>query len=119
MGLVSEIERLNAQACERVCACAHVCASVRTSLRVRVRASVRPRGERACACERESVRARASERESERALMLVQVLSGSDWGNLLLWEGNLIKCEVRRPGGAKCHEGSIEVSARARARATA
>ena len=25
-----------------------------------------------------------------------KVLSGSDWGNLLLWEGNLIKCQIRR-----------------------
>ncbi|KAL1522827.1 hypothetical protein AB1Y20_017796 [Prymnesium parvum] len=37
------------------------------------------------------------------------VLSGSDWGNLLIWEGNLIKCEICRTGGINCHEGSIEV----------
>ena len=38
-----------------------------------------------------------------------KVLSGSDWGNLLLWEGNLIKCELRRVGGGNCHNGSIDV----------
>ena len=38
-----------------------------------------------------------------------KVVSGSDWGSLLLWEGNLIKCEVTRPNGVRCHDGSIEV----------
>ena len=38
-----------------------------------------------------------------------KVVSGSDWGSLLLWEGNLIKCEVTRPNGVRCHAGSIEV----------
>ena len=38
-----------------------------------------------------------------------KVVSGSDWGSLLLWEGNLIKCEVTRPNGIRCHDGSIEV----------
>lgn len=38
-----------------------------------------------------------------------KVLSGSDWGNLLLWEGGLIKCEIRKSAGANCHSGTIEV----------
>mmetsp|Transcript_6350 Transcript_6350/g.17872 ORF Transcript_6350/g.17872 Transcript_6350/m.17872 type:complete len:1366 (-) Transcript_6350:515-4612(-) len=36
-----------------------------------------------------------------------KVLSGSDWGNFLLWNGNLIECEVCREGGAKCHDGAV------------
>lgn len=35
-----------------------------------------------------------------------KVLSGSDWGNLLLWEGNLIKCEIKGKFG-HCHAGAI------------
>ena len=48
-----------------------------------------------------------------------KILSGSDWGNLLLWEGNLIKCEIThgsvlpapsgKPSGLKCHAGAIDV----------
>ena len=38
-----------------------------------------------------------------------KVLSGSDSGNLLLWEGNLIKCEIQRSRGSKCHDGAIQV----------
>ena len=38
-----------------------------------------------------------------------KVLSGADSGNLLLWEGNLIKCEIRRAGGKGCHNGAIRV----------
>ena len=30
-----------------------------------------------------------------------------DWGNLVLWEGGLVKCEVRRAGGAPCHPGGV------------
>lgn len=36
-----------------------------------------------------------------------KVLTGSEWGNLLLWEGDLIKVQVCRKGGAPCHEGLI------------
>lgn len=32
------------------------------------------------------------------AICCHQVLSGSESGSLLLWEGNLIKCEVTQPG---------------------
>ncbi|XP_021065572.1 cilia- and flagella-associated protein 44 [Mus pahari] len=36
-----------------------------------------------------------------------KVLSGSEWGNLLLWEGSLIKVELCRTGMKSCHSGSI------------
>jgi len=36
-----------------------------------------------------------------------KVLSGSDWGNLLLWEGNLIKCEIKHANGGNCHAGPV------------
>ena len=39
-----------------------------------------------------------------------QVLSGSETGNLLMWEGNFIKTEVFRKGKKRCHEGDITVS---------
>ena len=35
------------------------------------------------------------------------MLSGSDWGNLLLWEGNLIKCEIKHANGGNCHAGPV------------
>ena len=37
-----------------------------------------------------------------------KVLSGSEWGNLLLWEGGFIKCELARKGRKPCHVGPIE-----------
>ncbi|KAK5851669.1 hypothetical protein PBY51_023206 [Eleginops maclovinus] len=37
-----------------------------------------------------------------------KVVSGSDWGNLLLWEGNAIKVEICRKGGGKCHAGMVQ-----------
>jgi WD40 repeat protein len=37
-----------------------------------------------------------------------KVLSGTEGGDLLLWEGNLIKAQFRRPGGERCHDGPIE-----------
>lgn len=37
----------------------------------------------------------------------LKVLSGSEWGNLLLWEGGLIKVELCRPGHKNCHNGPI------------
>lgn len=36
-----------------------------------------------------------------------KVLSGSETGELLLWEGNFIKIEVGRPDGARAHDGEI------------
>lgn len=40
-------------------------------------------------------------------LFLSQVVSGSEWGNMLLWEGGLIKVELCRKGGRTCHSGAI------------
>lgn len=41
-----------------------------------------------------------------------KVLSGTEYGTLLLWEGNLIKCVlyVDEEGMTKCHNGCINVS---------
>ncbi|KAM6162750.1 cilia- and flagella-associated protein 44 [Erethizon dorsatum] len=36
-----------------------------------------------------------------------KVLSGSEWGNLLLWEGSVIKVELCRTGTKSCHHGPI------------
>ncbi|XP_046281212.1 cilia- and flagella-associated protein 44 isoform X1 [Marmota monax] len=36
-----------------------------------------------------------------------KVLSGSEWGNLLLWEASLIKVELCRSGMKPCHHGPI------------
>lgn len=37
-----------------------------------------------------------------------QVVSGSEWGNMLLWDGGLIKVEICRKGGRTCHAGTIQ-----------
>ncbi|XP_056336376.1 cilia- and flagella-associated protein 44 [Danio aesculapii] len=37
-----------------------------------------------------------------------KVVSGSDWGNLLLWDAGLVKVEICRRGGRVCHSGSIQ-----------
>ncbi|XP_031554688.1 cilia- and flagella-associated protein 44-like isoform X2 [Actinia tenebrosa] len=37
-----------------------------------------------------------------------KVLSGSDWGNMLLWEGGLIKVEICKKGKKTCHQGMIQ-----------
>lgn len=36
-----------------------------------------------------------------------KVLSGCEWGNLLLWDGGLIKVEITRRGRRPCHTGPI------------
>ncbi|XP_064412807.1 cilia- and flagella-associated protein 44 [Latimeria chalumnae] len=36
-----------------------------------------------------------------------KVLSGSEWGNMLLWDGGLIKVELCRRGRKSCHVGPI------------
>ena len=36
-----------------------------------------------------------------------KVLSGCEWGNLLLWDGGLIKVEVTRRHGKTCHLGKV------------
>lgn len=37
----------------------------------------------------------------------LKVVSGTEWGNLLLWEGGLIKVELCQVGHKPCHEGHI------------
>ncbi|XP_071388965.1 cilia- and flagella-associated protein 44 [Centroberyx affinis] len=37
-----------------------------------------------------------------------KVVSGSEWGNMLLWDGDLIKVEICRKGGRTCHAGSVQ-----------
>ncbi|XP_067108345.1 LOW QUALITY PROTEIN: cilia- and flagella-associated protein 44 [Osmerus mordax] len=37
-----------------------------------------------------------------------KVVSGSAWGNMLLWDGGLIKVEMCRKGGRTCHAGTIQ-----------
>lgn len=39
--------------------------------------------------------------------MYLQVLSGSEWGNILVWEAGLIKLEVRQGLQKPCHVGEI------------
>jgi len=36
-----------------------------------------------------------------------KVISGSETGSLLLWEGGFIKCRFTRADGGRCHEGDI------------
>lgn len=40
-------------------------------------------------------------------LFALKVISGTEWGNLLLWEGGLIKVEFCRTGHKPCHRGPI------------
>uniref|UniRef100_A0AAY4ATV8 Cilia- and flagella-associated protein 44 n=1 Tax=Denticeps clupeoides TaxID=299321 RepID=A0AAY4ATV8_9TELE len=37
-----------------------------------------------------------------------KVVSGSEWGNMLLWDGGLIKVEICLKGGKTCHTGTIK-----------
>ncbi|XP_074652110.1 cilia- and flagella-associated protein 44-like isoform X2 [Tubulanus polymorphus] len=37
-----------------------------------------------------------------------KVLSGSEWGNMLLWDGGLIKVEISRKNHKPCHHGAIQ-----------
>lgn len=39
---------------------------------------------------------------------LLQVLSGCENGNMLLWDGGLIKVEISRKGRKSCHNGPIQ-----------
>ena len=36
-----------------------------------------------------------------------KVLSGTEWGNLLLWDGGFIKVEISRKGKKYCHNVSM------------
>jgi len=40
-------------------------------------------------------------------MSIYQVLSGTESGNLLLWDGGLIKVEICRKNKKPCHNGSI------------
>ncbi|XP_070707121.1 cilia- and flagella-associated protein 44 [Pempheris klunzingeri] len=37
-----------------------------------------------------------------------KMVSGSDWGNLLLWDGNAIEVEICCKGGQNCHAGMVQ-----------
>jgi WD40 repeat protein len=37
-----------------------------------------------------------------------KVLSGSEWGNMLLWDGGLIQTEICRKKNKSCHQGAIQ-----------
>lgn len=39
-----------------------------------------------------------------------KVLSGTEWGNLLLWDGGFIKVEISKKGKKYCHNVSGSVS---------
>lgn len=41
-------------------------------------------------------------------LGVLQVLSGSSWGNLLLWDGCTIDVEICRKEGRNCHAGGAQ-----------
>ena len=43
-------------------------------------------------------------------IFLLQVLSTTEAGDLIIWDGGLIKCVVNQPEGKPCHNGPIEVS---------
>jgi len=38
-----------------------------------------------------------------------RVVSGTEAGNLLMWDGNFIQFTIALPGGKKCHENQVEV----------
>ena len=38
-----------------------------------------------------------------------KVVTGSECGNLLLWDGGLVKVEIKRKGGGLCHQGMVEM----------
>ncbi|KAG7235618.1 hypothetical protein INR49_002428 [Caranx melampygus] len=37
-----------------------------------------------------------------------KVVSGTDWGNMLLWDGNTIKVEICQKEGRSCHAGMVQ-----------
>lgn len=37
----------------------------------------------------------------------IQVVSGCEWGNILIWEAGLIKVEVTKKGRKGCHDAPI------------
>ena len=53
-------------------------------------------------------RTEISDIEGYRELPDGKVISGSEWGNMLLWDGGLIQIEVCRKKGKSCHVGPIQ-----------
>lgn len=39
--------------------------------------------------------------------LLYEVVSGCEWGNILIWEAGLIKAEVTKKGRKSCHNAPI------------
>lgn len=37
-----------------------------------------------------------------------KIISGTDYGRLLVWEGDQIKCEISRKEGLPCHKGAVD-----------
>lgn len=40
----------------------------------------------------------------------LQVVTGTEMGTVLVWDDALVKCQLKRPGGAEiyCHQGMVE-----------
>ncbi|CAF4121599.1 unnamed protein product, partial [Rotaria magnacalcarata] len=53
-------------------------------------------------------RTEISDIEGYRELPDGKVISGTEWGNMLLWDGGLIQIEVCRKKGKPCHQGPIQ-----------
>ncbi|CAM4893268.1 unnamed protein product [Rotaria socialis] len=53
-------------------------------------------------------RTEISDIEGYRELPDGKVISGTEWGNMLLWDGGLIQIEVCRKKGKPCHHGPIQ-----------
>ncbi|CAF1167075.1 unnamed protein product, partial [Adineta ricciae] len=53
-------------------------------------------------------RTEISDIEGYRELPDGKVISGSEWGNMLLWDGGLIQIQVCRSKGKPCHAGPIQ-----------
>ncbi|XP_024541799.1 cilia- and flagella-associated protein 44-like [Selaginella moellendorffii] len=39
-----------------------------------------------------------------------KVLSGTEGGGIIVWEGELVKCQLKRKGGLSCHDGMVEIT---------
>lgn len=43
----------------------------------------------------------------QKSLTTLQVLSGCEWGNVLVWEAGLVKLEVTQRGRKTCHSAPV------------
>lgn len=59
-------------------------------------------------CTRTHTQTHHLQRTLSSCFSLHQVLSGSEWGNMLLWDGDLIKVEIGRKDRRTCHAGPIQ-----------